>query len=569
MIVLAVVVGVLAGFAIYLFELLLHAIKGGLVSWFPVERSHPLLLIYPIIGIILVSTFVRFIVRDNISEGVTRVLYAISRRGSKLPSHNTWSSVVASSTTLGFGGSVGPEAPIVLTGAAIGSTVGQVARLNYRQTTLLLCCGAGAALAAIFKAPITGVVFVLEILMLDITVGSITPLLISSITATTISFMLRGFDPILAVSLTPFDAFSLNQIPLFVLLGILCGLMAFYLTAVNEWVGDKIRSIKRKRKRWVVSGLLIGLLIYVFPPLYGEGYESITALMHGDPMRLFDNSLFFDFRYEDWALILFLVAIMFFKVIAMSATTAAGGIGGTFAPSLFIGAFMGATLAISCNLLFGWNLSIVSFTLVGMSGVMSGVMNAPLTSIFLIAELSSGYGLFIPLMIVACISFAVDYYLEPESIYTKPLSKSGELVTHNKDQAALVFLNVEELMETDFVRLKEFNTLEDMVRIISTAHRNIFPVIDNFGVLLGLVQLDDLREDMFKQHKYSRSIREYMTQPQDKIVRGESIQSVLKKFDNRHTWMLPVVSADNRYLGFISKSQILGAYREQLIKISQ
>ncbi len=569
MIVLAVLVGVLAGFSIYLFEMLLHAIKAGLVSWFPVDRSHPLLLIYPIIGIILVSTFVRLVVRDNISEGVTRVLYAISRRNSKLPSHNTWSSIVASSTTLGFGGSVGPEAPIVLTGAAIGSTVGRFARLNYRQTTLLLCCGAGAALAAIFKAPITGVVFVLEILMLDITVGSITPLLIASITATTISFMLRGFDPILAVSLTPFDAFTLNQIPLFVLLGVLCGLMAFYLTAVNEWVGDKIRALGQKRKKWIVSGLLIGLLIYIFPPLYGEGYESITALMHGDPMRLFDNSLFFDFRYEDWALILFLVAIMFFKVIAMSATTAAGGIGGTFAPSLFIGAFMGATLAISCNLLFGWNLSIVSFTLVGMSGVMSGVMNAPLTSIFLIAELSSGYGLFIPLMIVASISFAVDYYLEPESIYTKPLSKSGELLTHNKDQSALVFLNVEKLMETDFVRLKEFNTLEDMVRIISTGHRNIFPVIDNFGVLLGIVQLDDLREDMFKPHKYSYSIRKYMRQPQDKIVKGESIQSVLRKFDNRHTWMLPVVSPDNRYLGFISKSQILGAYREQLIKISQ
>ncbi len=569
MILLAVIIGVLAGFSIYLFELLLHTIKAGLVSWFPIDKSHPLLLIYPIIGIIIVSLFIRWIVRDNISEGVTRVLYAISRRNSKLPLHNNWSSVVSSSVTLGFGGSVGPEAPIVLTGAAIGSTVGQVARLNYKYTTLLLCCGAGAALAAIFKAPITGVVFVLEILMLDITVGSIIPLLISSITATTISFMLRGFDPILAVSLTADDAFSLNQIPLFVLLGVLCGLMAFYLTSVNDWVGGLFKKIEKKRIKWIVGGIVIGILIYVFPPLYGEGYESITALMNGEPLRLFDNSLFFDFRYEDWAIIGFLIAIMFFKVIAMASTTAAGGIGGTFAPSLFIGAFMGATLAITCNTLFGWNLSIVSFTLVGMSGVMSGVMNAPLTSIFLIAELSSGYGLFIPLMIVASIAFAVDYYLEPESIYTKPLSKSGELVTHNKDQSALVFLNVEELMERDFVRLKEFNTLGDLVHIISSAHRNIFPVIDNFGVLLGVVQLDDLREDMFKPHKYSNSIRHYTSQPRDKIVKGESIQSVLSKFENKHTWMLPVVTEEGRYLGFISKSQILNAYREQLIKISQ
>ncbi len=569
MILLAVVIGILAGVATYLFEMLLHTIKAGLVSWFPVDESHPLLLIYPIIGIIIVSLFVRFIVRDNISEGVTRVLYAISRRDSKLASHNTWSSIVASSTTLGFGGSVGPEAPIVLTGAAIGSTVGQIARLNYRYTTLLLCCGAGAALAAIFKAPITGVVFVLEILMLDITVGSIIPLLISSITATTIAFMLRGFDPILAVSLNAGDAFSLWQIPIFIVLGVLCGLMAFYLTSINEWVSGLYKKIERTYVKWIVGGIVIGLLLFIFPPLYGEGYESITALMHGDPIRLFENSLFFEFRYYDWAILLFLVATMFFKVIAMASTTAAGGIGGTFAPSLFIGAFTGASLATACNMLFGWDLSIVSFTLVGMSGVMSGVMNAPLTSIFLIAELSSGYGLFIPLMIVASIAFAIDYYLEPESIYTKPLSKSGELLTHNKDQSALVFLNVDDLMETDFVRLKEFNTLGDLVHIISSAHRNIFPVIDNFGKLLGVVQLDDLREDMFRPNKYNNSIRHYTSQPRDKIVKGESIQSVLRKFENKHTWMLPVVTAENRYLGFISKSQILNAYREQLIKISQ
>ncbi len=569
MILLAVIVGVLAGLATYLFEILLHAIKAGLVSWFSVDQSHPLLLVYPVIGIILVTLFVKYIVRDNISEGVTRVLYAISRRNSQLPSHNTWSSVVASSTTLGFGGSVGPEAPIVLTGAAIGSKVGQIARLNYKYTTLLLCCGAGAALAAIFKAPITGVVFVLEILMLDITVGSIIPLLIASITATTIAFMLRGFEPILAVSLTPEDAFSLWQIPLFILLGVACGFMAYYLTSVNDWVGSQYRKIKKQSHKWMVGGVVIGLLIYIFPPLYGEGYESITALMNGNPSLLFDNSLFFEFRDIDWVIILFLFATMIFKVIAMSSTTAAGGIGGTFAPSLFLGAFTGATLAITCNTLFGWDLSIVSFTLVGMSGVMSGVMNAPLTSIFLIAELSSGYGLFVPLMIVASIAFAVDYYLEPESIYTKPLSKSGELLTHNKDQSALVFLKVEDLMETDFVRLKEFNTLGDLVHIISTAHRNIFPVIDNFGKLLGVVQLDDLREDMFKQHKYSNSIRHYTSQPREKIIEGEPIQSVLNKFENKHTWMLPVVTKENRYLGFIAKSQILNAYREQLIKISQ
>ncbi len=569
MIVLAIIVGFLAGFGTYLFEILLHSIKGILVSWMPVDISHPVFLIYPIIGIILVTLFVKYIVRDNISEGVTRVLHAISKRNSLIPEHNTWSSVVASSTTIGFGGSVGPEAPIVLTGAAIGSNVGRIARLNYKNTTLLLCCGAAAALSAIFKAPITGLVFVLEILMLDITVSSIIPLIIASITATTVSFMMRGFDPILAVSLTPADAFHLNEIPLFIMLGIFCGLMGFYLTSVNEWVGAQFKKTDKQYAKWLIGGLVIGLLIYIFPPLYGEGYEAITSLMHGNPTELFDNSLFFRFRDVEWIMVAYLVATMFFKVIAMSSTNAAGGIGGTFAPSLFIGAFSGATLAIVCNILFGWDLSIVSFTLVGMSGVMSGVMNAPLTSVFLIAELSSGYGLFIPLMLVSSIAFAVNYYLEPDSIYTKPLRKKGELLTHNKDQSALVFLTVEDLMETDFVRLKEFFTLGDLVHIISTAHRNIFPVIDNFGKLIGIVQLDDIREDMFKPEKYKNSIQTYMIQPRDKILENEQIQTVLTKFESRHTWMLPVVSQNNKYLGFISKSQILNSYRKQLIKISQ
>ncbi|MFI3283268.1 MAG: chloride channel protein [Rikenellaceae bacterium] len=569
MIVLAIVVGALAGLGTYVFEVVLHTIKECLVNWLPEDISYPMFLVYPLIGIILVTLFVKYIVRDNISEGVTRVLYAISKRNSQLPQHNTWSSVVASSTTIGFGGSVGPEAPIVLTGAAIGSNVGRIARLNYKNTTLLLCCGAAAALAAIFKAPITGLVFVLEILMLDITVSSIIPLLIASITATTMSFMLRGFDPILAVSLTPADAFQLRQIPLFLLLGVGCGLMGFYLTVVNEWVGSLFKKIENQYVKWGIGGIVIGLLIYIFPPLYGEGYEAITALMHGQPMELFNNSLFFKFREVEWILIIYLLATMFFKVIAMSSTNAAGGIGGTFAPSLFIGAFSGATLALACNMFFEWDLSVVSFTLVGMAGVMSGVMNAPLTSVFLIAELSSGYGLFIPLMLVSSISFAVNYYLEPESIYTKPLSKKGELLTHNKDQSAMVFLTVGDLMETDFVRLKEFFTLGDLVHIVSTAHRNIFPVIDNFGKLLGVVQLDDIREDMFKPEKYKNSIHMYMIQPRDKILENEQMQSVLTKFESKHTWMLPVVSSDNRYLGFISKSQILNSYRKHLIKISQ
>ena len=574
MMVLAVVVGLAAGMGTYIFEVLLHFIREALVNWFRVERAQFLYLIYPAIGIILATLFVKYVVKDNISEGVTRVLYAMSRSNSRIRGHNCWTSVVGGATTIGFGGSVGPEAPIVLTGAAIGSNIGKLTRLNYKNVTLLLCCGAGAALAAIFKAPITGVVFVLEILMLDITIGSVTPLLIASLSATTLALMLRGFDPILPVTLSVSDKFELAQIPMFIILGVLCGLMSFYFTSVNTAVGRLFRRIDSQYKKWAVGGVLIGVLIFIFPPLYGEGYEAMTALMRGEPQSLFDNSLFFRFSSIEWVVILFVIATMLFKVVAMAATNSAGGVGGTFAPSLFVGSFIGALTALVFNMFFRWvgidmQLSIVSFTLVGMAGVMAGVMNAPLTSIFLIAELSNGYELFIPLMITASISFALDYYLNPDSIYTKQLRERGELLTHNKDQSVLVFLQIERLMETDFLRIDESFTLGDLVKIISKAHRNIFPVVDYDDYLLGVVQLDDLRADMFNRDKYSTPITHYMIQPPDKILPQEQMQSVLEKFEDNKTWMLPVVDKQNHYLGFISKSRILAAYREQLVEISQ
>ena len=566
--ILAVVVGIFAGLGTYLFEVLLHLIKAALVNWFDTDTFHFLYLIYPAIGIVLATLFVRYIVKDNISEGVTRVLYAMSRRGSHIAGHNCWTSVVGGAMTIGFGGSVGPEAPIVLTGAAIGSNVGKLAKLNYKNITLLLCCGAGAAVAAIFKAPITGVVFVLEILMLDITSTSIIPLLISSVTATTLALVLRGFDPIISVTLTDSDAFKINQIPLFLLLGGLCGAVSFYFTSVNSKVGKAIKSIKSQYKRWAIGGIILGILIFIFPPLYGEGYEAFTSLMRGDKLTIFENSLFYEFRETDWVVLLYIIAIVVFKVIAMATTNAAGGVGGTFAPSLFVGAFTGAAVALICNML-GWDISIATFTLVGMAGVMSGVMKAPLTAIFLIAELSNGYGLFIPLMIVSCIAFAVGRWLDPDSIYTKHLRQKGELLTHDKDQSVLVFLNLDELVESDFVRIKEHFTLGDVVDIIATSKRNIFPVIDNFGHLLGIVQLDDLREDMFKPSKRGISITRYMIQPPDKILEHEMIQEVLPRFEANRTWMLPVVDKENHYRGFISKSRILNAYREQLVNISQ
>ena len=566
---LGVVVGLCAGVGAFIFNTLLHTITQLLTSWTPADRAQWLYLVYPGVGIILATLFVKYVVKDGISEGVTRVLYAMSRTDSRIKGHNCWTSIVGGATTIGFGGSVGPEAPIVLTGATIGSNIGKLAHLNYKNITLLLCCGAGAAVAAIFKAPITGVVFVLEILMLDITSKSIIPLLMASMTATITSLVLHGFSPIIAVSLSADDMFKVAQVPLFILLGCFCGVMAYYFTSVNSKVGGFYKSIKEQWRKWLYAGVTLGILIFLFPPLYGEGHGSFGSLMTGHTAELFDNSIFYSFSDADWFLLIYLIAIMLFKVVAMATTNAAGGVGGTFAPSLFVGAFAGATLAVMCRVIFDWDVSITSFTLAGMAGVMSGVMKAPLTSIFLIAELSNGYGLFIPLMIVSCISFAVNYGLDRDSIYTKQLRMRGELLTHDKDSSAFVFLRLDELMETDFIRIREAMTLGDIVNIISSARRNIFPVLDSYGKLMGVVQLDDLRHDMFNRDKWNTPIMHYMIQPPDTILEHEMIQSIMPRFEQSNTWMLPVVDKENHYLGFISKSRILNAYREALVNVSQ
>ena len=569
MAILAVLVGLCAGIGAFIFNTLLHAITQSLTSWTPDETPLWFTLVTPGIGIILATLFVKHIVKDGISEGVTRVLYAMSRTNSRIKGHNTWTSVVGGAVTIGFGGSVGPEAPIVLTGAAIGSNIGKLARLNYKNITLLLCCGAGAAVAAVFKAPITGVVFVLEILMLEITSKSIIPLLLASMTATITSLVFHGFSPIIAVSLTRGDMFQVEQVPLFIILGCFCGLMAFYFTSVNSKVGGFYKGVSKQWRKWIYAGITLGVLIFIFPPLYGEGHDSFGALMTGNTTTLFNHTLFHSWSSTDWFLIIYLIAVMLFKVIAMATTNAAGGVGGTFAPSLFVGAFAGATIAVVCQAVFGWDVSITSFTLAGMAGVMSGVMKAPLTAIFLIAELSNGYGLFIPLMIVSCISFAVNYSMDRDSIYTKQLRLRGELLTHDKDSSAFVFLRLDQLMETDFIRLRESLTLGDVVNIISNARRNIFPVVDTSGKLLGIVQLDDLRHDMFNRDKWSTSILHYMIQPPDKVHEHEMIQSIMPRFEQSNTWMLPVIDKQNRYLGFISKSRILNAYREALVNVSQ
>jgi len=566
MLILAFVVGLIVGVATLVFELLLHGIKYGLTSWFEVDSYSLFYLIYPVIGIILATLFVRYVVRDKINEGVTRVLYAISRNRSRIKTHNCYSSMVASATTIGFGGSVGPEAPIVMTGSAIGSNVGQFMRLNYRNTTLLLCCGAAAAVAAIFKAPIAGVAFVLEILMLDITSASVIPILIAAVTGTSIMFFTTGFEPKFDVAVP--GMFLLKNIPLYIILGVLCGLISAYFIKMNDWVGGKFAKIKTMGGKWAVGGLIIGTLIFLFPPLFAEGYDTLENIFTGSITSVFDNSPFYAYRDEAWILIVYLIAILFFKVIAMSSTNAAGGVGGSFAPSLFVGAMGGASVALICRTYFGLDVPIISFTLVGMAGVMTGVMKAPLTAIFLIAELTGGYRLFVPLMLVSSISYVISYYYDKQSVYTRKLSADGDLITHNKDQAVLLFLDMNQLIETDFIPIFENATLEDIVKELPRSHRNIFPVVDFEQKLRGYVTLDDIREDMFNTGKYEDSISDYLQIPPAIIRRDEPMDSILEKFERTGTWNLPVADEHRRYLGFVSKSKIFSAYREQLREIS-
>ncbi|MDR0954444.1 MAG: chloride channel protein [Rikenellaceae bacterium] len=566
MLILAFVVGLVVGLATLLFEVLLKAIQSGLTSWFRVDSYSLFYLVYPVIGIILATLFVKYIVRDRINEGVTRVLYAISRNRSRLKPHNCYSSMVSSATTIGFGGSVGPEAPIVMTGSAIGSNIAAFMRLNYRNTTLLLCCGAAAAIAAIFKAPVAGVAFVLEILMLDITSASVIPILIAAVTGTSVLFFTTGFDPKFDVIVQEF--FLLRNIPLYVLLGVLCGLISYYFIQTNEWVMRQFARIKTVGVKWLVGGLIIGVLVFFFPPLFAEGYDTLESLFQGDVTALFDNSPFYAYRDEVWIVIVYLLAILFFKVIAMSSTNAAGGVGGSFAPSLFVGAVAGTATALIGNAAFDLHLPVVSFMLVGMAGVMTGVMKAPLTAIFLIAELTGGYRLFVPLMLVAAISYAISYYFDRESIYTRKLSKAGDLMTHNKDQAVLLFLDMKSLIETDFIPLYENATLEDVVKEFSRSRRNVFPVVDFDQKLRGYVTLDDVRRDMFNTAKYDEPISDYLQIPPAEIRQDETMESVLAKFERTGAWNLPVVDEQKRYLGFVSKSKIFSAYREQLRELS-
>lgn len=562
-IVLALAVGVVCGFAAQLLKFLIHTISSLLTSHLSMTTANWLYLIYPMAGILITVLFVKYVVKDNISHGVTKVLYAISQRKSRLKKHNMYASLIASSITIGFGGSVGAEGPIVFTGAAIGSNVGQAFRLSPKILMILVGCGAAAGIAGIFRAPIAGMLFTLEVLMIDLTGTTVMPLLISSVAGATVAYVLEGYSA--EFFFIQSEPFFTKKIPYTILLGIFTGFVSLYFTYVMNLMENMFSKIRYSWIRVVTGGVILAVLIVVFPPLYGEGYGAINNLLNGDTSSIVDGTFFYLDRDSVWFLSLFIGCLVLMKAFATSATNGAGGVGGTFAPSLFVGAMAGFFFAyLYNNLDLGLEISNKNFALMGMAGVMSGVMHAPLMAIFLTAEMTGGYNLFLPLLIVSGLSYMTVRIFQPYSIYTMRLAKKGELMTHEKDKAVLTMLKVENVIEKDFKTVSPEMNLKEVVDIISTSKRNLFPVIDKEGRFKGVVLLDDIRNIMFRSDLYKKMhVSRFMSMPPARIDIKDPMDKVMKIFDSTHAWNLPVVD-DDKYVGFVSKSKIFNSYRALL-----
>lgn len=565
-VILAIIIGVASGLAAVLLKFLIGTISGLVNSVTEASQANYYYLVFPIIGIFLTGIYVRYVVRDNISHGVTRVLYAIAQKKSRLKFYNMYASLASSSVTIGCGGSVGAEGPIVFTGAAIGSNLGQAFRLSPHMLMMLVGCGAAAGISGIFKAPIAGVLFTVEVLMLDLTAGSVMPLIMASVAGATVAYVFTGYN--VEFFFTQSEMFYTSRIPYVVLLGVFCGFVSVYFTKMIEVMERMFGRISRPRYRFFLGSILLSVLIFVFPPLFGEGYESINYLLNGHVEQIFNNSLFYGMRSSVGATLLLVGALCFMKVFATSATNGGGGVGGTFAPSLYVGCMAGFLFAYAVNSLGVVDptmpLSTKNFALVGMAGVMAGVMHAPLMAIFLTAEMTGGYSLFLPLLIVAAISYGTSRIFSNYSIYTKRLALQGELLTHQKDKTVLTLLKMDSVIETDFIPVHPDMSLKEMVDVISKSKRNLFPVTDDDGQLLGIVLLDDIRNIMFRPDLYRRMhVKRFMSMPPAKVELGTPMDQVMKMFDNTGAWNLPVVE-EGRYVGFVSKSKIFNSYRQVL-----
>lgn len=559
---LSLIVGLLSGLAALFLKNLIHFVAEELTQMITVEGFNYLYLLYPFIGILLTVLFVRYIIRDDIGHGVSKILYSISKKSSKLKPHKTYSSMIASSLTIGFGGSVGSEAPIVLTGASIGSNLARVFKLRYKYITLMVGCGAAGAIAGIFNAPMAGIVFTLEVLMLDLTMAYLIPLLISAVSATVLSYFFMGDGVMLRF--TQIAPFHVNMIWIYILVGIFTGLLGIYFTRGTMFLEKHFAAINNWFVRVVIGAVTLGLLIFIFPPLWGEGYSSINSVFNNQGADLLNNSIFFQWKDNPYIVLLVLAGILIFKVLAMSATTGSGGNGGIFAPTLFTGAIAGYFLVYLLNTFFDLGVPENSFALAGMAGMMAAVMHAPLTGIFLTAEITGGYGLFIPLLITSTVAYLTIMRFEPHSIYTKHLAQSGQLITHHKDKAILRSMEVKKLIESDFAVLSPDASLRDLVKAISKSNRNLFPIVDEDGYLKGMVKLSKVKNLIFEHELYDTvMVKDLMFMPEYYISSKDNMETVAKKFETSNRYNLAVID-DGKYLGFISRAVVFSNYRKTL-----
>ncbi len=564
--VLSVVVGLAAGLSAVLLKNSVHALQYLLDIGISKQYANYLYFAYPTIGMLLAVLFIKFFIGSRVGHGIPNILFAISSNNSYIKRHYMYSSLIASTLTVGFGGSVGLEGPAVVTGGAIGSNIGRLMHLNYKETTLMIGCACAAAIASIFKAPIAAVVFALEVIMLDLTMSSLVPLLLASITGTITSYLLMGQQAVYAVDIL--QGFNLKDTPFYILLGIMTGFISLYFTRVYIYFGVLFEKIPNSYIRLFVGSLFLGILIFLFPSLYGEGYQVINSCLKGDFSYLFEKSVFISADRGIVMVTVLLFLVVSFKVIATVFTFGGGGVGGIFAPSLFMGANAGSLFA-SVFAAMGVQLSSNNFALVGMSGMIAGIIHAPLTGIFMIADITGGYSLFVPLMLTATVSYATIRYFEPNSVYTMQLAKRKQLITHHKDRAVLSLMRIDKIIETDFTVVRPSATLGDLVQVIASSRRNVYPVVDKDENLVGVITLNDIRDIMFRTELYPVvKIRDLMYFPEAFVYYEDSMEDIAKKIQQTGHFNFPVLK-NGKYLGFVSRANVFSAYRKMLKDFSE
>ncbi len=566
-IILSIVIGVAVGFAAVIIKNAVHYIQHLLTEGLQVGDHNYLFFIYPFIGLLITVLLIKFVIKREVGHGVPATLYAISKNNSILKSHNLYSSIITSSITVGFGGSVGLEGPTVATGAAVGSNTGRLFHLSYKEITLLVGCASAGAMAAIFKAPIAAIVFAIEVIMLDLTMASIVPLLIASTTAALTSFFFLGKDV-----LYPFEIkapFILHDLHLYIILGILTALISVYFFKMYSWIQKFFEQFKSPFTRLFIGAGMLGILVFLFPSLYGEGYNEINSCLNGNYSYFYVNNLYSSLQNNIFVFFLVGILIVLLKVIATSVTFGGGGIGGIFAPTLFMGANFGMLYGVFLNHFDLATIEVSNFALVGMGGLIAGVLHAPLTAIFLIAEITGGYELFMPLMITATISYITTKYFIPNSVYTKQLAERKELITHDKDKAVLTMMKINKLIETDFKTIHIDAKLGDLVDVVGQSQRNIFPVIDENNNYYGIVTLDNIRNIMFSPELYDKTeVRSLLFMPEVSVSPEDSMEDVAQKFHINPIYNMPVIK-DGKYIGFVSRANVFSTYRRLLKKFSE